>query len=139
MSILETDGSLAGCLTSQITQLVIDTLSALINVGSLLDVSRQHGSVRLDLLNRMLHHALDRIVDLVDVLDLSLCGHQHFHAWLGSPLDVQRSACVLSEFSQNAPSGSASPWERATDFPDTSPFACSEPLWVETGVSCYWC
>ena len=46
--------AVADCLTSRITQLVIDTLSALVNVGSLLDVSRQQCDIRLDLLDHAL-------------------------------------------------------------------------------------
>ena len=98
MSILATAGSLAGCLTSQITQLVID-IPALINARCLLDVSRQHCSVHLDLLNHVLHHALDHIVDLADVLDLSLWSHWHVHTWHGSPLldsSLQRLGVLLS-------------------------------------------
>ena len=99
MSILATAASLADSLTSQITQLVIYIPSALINVGSLLQVSSQHCSVHLDLLNHVLHHALDHIVDLVDVLDLSLYSHRHVHAWLKSPLLdslLQRLGFLLS-------------------------------------------
>ena len=113
VSILATAGSLADSLTSQITQLVIDILSALVHVGSLLDVSCQHCSVDLDFLNHVLHHALDHIVDLVDVLDLSLCDHWHVDTWLGvrcwtRPVndwtshsrDAARSACVCCQSSR---------------------------------------
>ena len=118
----------------------------------------QPSAFYLDLLNHVLHHALDQIFDLVDVLDLSLCCHRHVHTRLGSPLlypflqrlasysrDAARSACVMPEFTslapacQNAPSGSAFTWERATDFSDTSQVAYSEPFWVDTRVSCDWC
>ena len=63
---------LADNLTSKITQLTIDIPHEIIDISSLLDASYQHYNVHFDPLDHVFHHALDHIVDLVDVLGLSL-------------------------------------------------------------------